>query len=210
MIDRVLAPVVAWTTATIAAWGYVGIVVMMAIESACVPLPSEVIMPFGGYLVMKYPDQFTLLGMGVAGAIGCVIGSWVAYWIGYYGGRPFIEKYGRYVLLRKHDLEVSDRFFQRWGDWAIFLSRLLPVVRTFISLPAGISRMRFWRFTVFTFLGSLPWCYMLAVAGHKLGENWKSLKKYFHEADVVIIVLIVLGAAFWLWHHLRPEKQAEA
>lgn len=210
ILEHILKPVIAWTTATIAAMGYSGIVLMMAIESACIPLPSEVIMPFGGYLVFAHPEKFSLIGMGVAGAVGCVVGSLIAYWIGYYGGRPLVQRYGRYVLLRKRDLDAADKFFERWGDWAIFISRLLPVIRTFISLPAGISRMRFWRFTVFTFIGSLPWCWALAFAGYKLGERWDGLKKYFHQADVLIVAVILAGVAFFIWHHFRPEPDEEA
>ena len=209
MIERILKPIMAWTTGTIAVMGYPGIVLMMAIESACIPLPSEVIMPFGGYLVYAYPDKFSLIGMGIAGAVGCVVGSLAAYWIGYYGGRPLVQRYGRYVLLRKRDLDAADRFFERWGDWAIFISRLLPVIRTFISLPAGISRMNVWRFTLFTFVGSLPWCWALAFAGYKLGERWDDLKKYFHQADALIGVLILLGIALFIWHHFRPEPETE-
>ncbi|MCC6483953.1 MAG: DedA family protein [Armatimonadetes bacterium] len=209
MIHKLLAPVIAWTTGTIAALGYLGIVLMMAIESACIPLPSEIIMPFGGYLVSQNPEKFSLIGMAVAGALGCVLGSWLAYWVGYFGGRPFVYKYGRYLLVRKRDVDAADRFFDRWGDWAIFISRLLPVVRTVISLPAGISRMRFWHFTVYTFLGSLPWCYALAWAGHKLGDRWEDLKRYFQGADVVVLVVFVCAVAFWVWHHLRPEEPRE-
>jgi membrane protein DedA with SNARE-associated domain len=210
LLDKILKPIVIWTTGTIGALGYFGIVLMMAIESACIPLPSEIIMPFGGYLAQAHPDKYSILGMGIAGGIGCVVGSWLAYWVGYFGGRPLVEKYGKYILLKKRDLNAADRFFAKYGDWAIFISRLLPVVRTFISLPAGISRMPFWRFTIYTFLGSVPWCYMLAWAGWKLGSKWSELKKYFHQADAVIVALIVIGMAFWLWHHLRPDSEEEA
>lgn len=195
-----------WTTGTIGALGYWGIIMMMAIESACIPLPSEIIMPFGGYLVSSHPEKFSLIGMSIAGGIGCVLGSWIAYWVGYWGGRPMIEKYGKYILLKKKDLDAADRFFNKYGDWAIFISRLLPVIRTFISLPAGISRMNFTRFTIYTFVGSVPWCYLLAWAGWKLGSKWADLKKYFHQADAVMAVLIVLGLAYWIWHHFKPEK----
>ncbi len=209
MMHKILKPIVVWTTGTIAVMGYPGVVLMMAIESACIPLPSEIIMPFGGYLVFKYPTQFSLIGMAVAGAVGCVVGSCLAYWVGSYGGRPLVEKYGRYILLRKRDIKAADRFFDRWGDWAIFISRLLPVIRTFISLPAGISRMRFWQFVLFTFLGSLPWCYLLAWAGHYMGTRWMDLKKYFHEADAVVVVVALIFIAVWIWHHFRPENTPE-
>lgn len=187
--------------------GYWGIVIMMAIESASIPLPSEIIMPYGGYLVYRYPEQFTLFLMGIAGAFGCVVGSVAAYWLGVYGGRPLVEKYGKYVLIRRKDLDLADRWFARYGDWAIFVSRLLPVVRTFISFPAGIAKMNFARFVIYTFLGSFPWCYLLAYVGKLLGTHWRDIRHYFHGADVVIVALIIIALAFWLWRHLKPESK---
>jgi membrane protein DedA with SNARE-associated domain len=127
--------------------------------------------------------------------------------VGAVGGRPLVERYGKYILLKKHDLDRADRWFARWGGWAVFISRLLPVVRTFISLPAGISRMRFLPFILLSFFGSLPWCYFLAWIGMKLGENWDSLKRYFHGADTVIGITLLALFAFWLWHHLKPEPE---
>ena len=173
----------------------------MAIESACIPLPSEIIMPFSGYLV--FTGRFNLWLTGVAGAFGCVVGSVAAYWVGIKGGRPFLERYGRYVLISHHDLDNADKFFQKYGDWSIFISRLLPVIRTFISLPAGIAKMRFGRFVVLTFLGSLPWCLALAYVGKVMGENWEEIKVYFRKADVVIGILIVAGVAWFVYRHLR-------
>ncbi len=202
-MEKILAPIAAWVTAVIVAMGYPGIVALMAIESACIPLPSEVIMPFAGYLV--YKGQFGLLAASLAGGLGCAVGSAVAYAVGVYGGRPFLERYGRYVLIRRKDLDMADRFFERWGLWAVFISRLLPVIRTFISLPAGISRMPFVPFITLSFVGSVPWCYLLAFIGMKLGENWRTIKGYFHGADAIIGVLIVAAFALWLWHHLKPE-----
>jgi membrane protein DedA with SNARE-associated domain len=180
--------------AVISHTGYLGIVLLMGIESACVPLPSEVIMPFSGYLVSI--GRFNLMWVAIAGAIGCNVGSLVAYYVGSLGGRPLVEKYGRYILVSHHDLEMADRFFRRYGDWAVFLARLLPVVRTFIAFPAGVARMDFLRFNLYTFLGSLPWCLALAYAGVKLGERWGSLRGYFHRFDTVLAVLIVL-AVIW-------------
>jgi len=174
--------------------GYPGVVLLMAIESACIPLPSEVIMPFAGYLVSA--GRFKLLWIGVAGALGCNVGSIVAYAVGAWGGRPLAEKYGHYVFVTHHDLNLADRWFTRYGDGAVFLARLLPVIRTFIALPAGIARMNFLRFNVFTFLGSLPWCLALAYAGVKLGERWDVLRQYFHRFDAFLLVLIVL-AGLW-------------
>lgn len=181
--------------------GYPGIVLLMGIESACIPLPSEIIMPFSGYLV--YTGRFNLWWVATAGAIGCNVGSIVAYWVGYYGGRPLVERYGRYVLISRHDLELADRWFARYGQATVFFSRLLPVIRTFIALPAGVVRMDFWKFNVYTFLGSFPWCLGLAWAGLKLGEHWDGLRGYFHKFDVVIGAFLALGVAWFLWSHLK-------
>ena len=143
MIETIISYLAGFIIAAISLLGYGGVILMMAIESACIPLPSEIIMPFSGYLVST--GRFSLIGVSLAGAVGCVVGSVIAYWIGYYGGRPMAEKYGKYVLVTKHDLDIADKFFNKYGNTAVFISRLLPVVRTFISLPAGISRMNFWR-----------------------------------------------------------------
>jgi membrane protein DedA with SNARE-associated domain len=184
---------------------------MMGIESACIPLPSEIIMPFSGYLV--YTGRFNLFAVGIAGAVGCVIGSLVAYWVGMYGGRPFIEKYGRCVLISLRDLDMADRWFERRGELIVFASRLLPVIRTFIAFPAGVARMNLGRFTVYTFLGSLPWCLALAYVGQKLGEEWDkndTLKRLFHQFDFVIGLIVLLAGALWVWRHLRDSKAFES
>ena len=182
--------------AVISQAGYPGIVLLMGIESACIPLPSEIIMPFSGYLV--YTGRFKLAWVALAGAVGCNVGSLVAYYVGALGGRPLAEKYGRYVLVTRHDLELADRWFARYGDWAVFFARLLPVVRTFIALPAGVARMNFLRFNIYTFLGSLPWCLALAYAGLKLGERWTILRAYFHRFDTAILILIVIAGAWFV------------
>lgn len=205
MFESIITPVGKWIIDTISYLGYWGIVLTMGIESACIPLPSEIIMPFSGYLV--YTGRFNLLWVSVAGAFGCVVGSVAAYWAGILGGRPFIEKFGKYILLSKRDLDTAERWFKKYGDWAIFFSRLLPVIRTFISLPAGIARMNFSRFVVYTFLGSLPWCFVLAYIGKVLGENWQTIKTYFRGADVIIVVVIVVGIAFFIYRHVKPEKK---
>jgi len=185
--------------------GYWGIILTMGIESACIPLPSEIIMPFSGYLV--FSGRFSLVGVSVAGALGCVVGSVAAYWIGIWGGRPFIQKYGKYVLISHKDLATADLWFEKYGEWAIFFSRLLPVVRTFISLPAGIARMNFFKFILYTFVGSLPWCFMLAYVGKILGENWENIRIYFRRADIFIGIIIALGIFYFLYRHLKPEKK---
>lgn len=206
MVTAILEFLAAFIIAVISSTGYLGIVLLMGIESACIPLPSEVIMPFSGYLVSV--GRFRLAWVAVAGALGCNLGSLVAYYVGSVGGRPLVAKYGRYVLITRHDLQMADRFFARYGDWAVFIARLLPVIRTFIALPAGIARMNVVRFHVYTFLGSLPWCWVLAYAGLKLGEHWRDLRYYFHRFDTVIGILIVLGVVWFIhnrWkNRLRP------
>jgi membrane protein DedA with SNARE-associated domain len=208
MIARIIEILSGLIVATISALGYWGVVLLMAIESACIPLPSEIIMPFAGYLVSR--GQMNLWGVGLAGAIGCVLGSLVAYWVGMYGGRPVIEKYGRYVLISRQDLEMADRWFGRYGEAIIFTSRLLPAVRTFISFPAGVARMNLKRFVLYTFAGSLPWCLALAYVGQKLGEQWNKderLKTLFHQFDFVIGIVALLAAAWWVRRHLKHLKE---
>jgi membrane protein DedA with SNARE-associated domain len=198
MVSAILEFLARFIISVISSAGYLGIVVLMAIESACIPLPSEIIMPFSGYLV--YTGRFDLTWVAVAGAVGCNVGSVVAYYVGSWGGRPLVEKYGKYVLITRHDLGMADRFFARYGDWAVFIARLLPVIRTFIALPAGVARMNVLRFHIFTFLGSLPWCWALAYAGLKLGEKWPTLRDYFHQFDTAIGIVIVIGAV-WFVHN---------
>src|SRR5574339_733564 len=169
LIEAIITILSRFVIDTISPLGYAGLLVTMAIESACIPLPSEIIMPFSGYLVTT--GQFTMLGVTLAGAVGNVVGSIAAYYAGVWGGRPFVERYGSYVLLTHRDLDTADRWFAKYGEAAVFFSRLLPVVRTFISLPAGVAKMNFPRFVLFTFVGALPWCDLLAYIGLKMGEE---------------------------------------
>lgn len=204
MIEKIISILASFIIGGISLLGYSGVALMMAIESACVPLPSEIIMPFSGYLVST--GEFSLWGVSLAGAAGCVIGSILAYWVGYYGGRPMAEKYGKYVLITHHDLDIADNFFNKYGNLAVFFSRMLPVVRTFISLPAGIARMNFAKFVSYTFLGSLPFCYLLAYIGKKLGDNWNTLGVYFHKFDIIIGVVILIGIVWFVRRHLNIRK----
>ena len=206
MIDRLMTSVSVFIIATISTMGYGGIALLMAIESACVPLPSEIVMPFSGYLVST--GRFDLNLVAIAGAIGCLLGSYVAYFVGLNGGRRLLLKYGRYVLIAPHEVELADRFFDRWGAQAVFISRLLPVVRTFIALPAGIARMRLMPFTIYTLLGSYLWCLALAWAGMKLGQHWDQLGPYFHRFDGVIAVLLVVGIAAVLYNRIKGIASA--
>jgi membrane protein DedA with SNARE-associated domain len=204
LIEWVIEELGRFVIAAISTFGYTGIVITMAIESACIPLPSEIIMPFSGYLVST--GQFSMLGVTLAGAVGNVLGSLVAYYAGVWGGRPFVERYGRYFLVSQHDLELADRWFTKHGDAAVLVSRLLPVVRTFISLPAGIARMNVMKFVLFSFVGALPWCYALAFVGLKMGEHWNQLRGYFHHADVVIGLFLAVGLGYFLWSHWPKRR----
>ena len=184
-------------TSVISFAGYPGIVLLMAIESACIPIPSEIIMTFSGYLVDL--GRFHLIGVAVAGTLGCNAGSIVAYAAGAYGGRPLAERYGSYLLISKRDLAMADGWFGRYGEATVFFARLLPIVRTFIALPAGVARMNFFRFNLYTFLGSFPWCLGLAYAGMKLGAHWDAIRLYFHRFDVAIILLLA-AACLWFFY----------
>jgi membrane protein DedA with SNARE-associated domain len=206
LISKIIAAVSGFILATIRAGGYAGVAGLMAVESACIPLPSELIMPFAGFLASQ--GRFNLWALGLVGAIGCVVGSIPAYYLGLYGGRPLIEKYGRYLLVSPHDLDVADRLFQRHGEPVVFFARLLPIVRTFIAFPAGFSKMPMRRFIVYTFVGSFPWCLGLAYVGRKLGDHWKSLEVYFHRFDAAFAVAIVAAAALFLYRHLRRPDSA--
>jgi membrane protein DedA with SNARE-associated domain len=207
MVAKILSILSSFVVATISMMGYSGIVLLMAIESACIPLPSEIIMPFSGYLVSK--GEMTLWGVSVAGAVGCVLGSLVAYWVGMYGGRPFIEKYGRYILLSRHDLNIADRWFAKSGEAIVFISRLLPAIRTLIAFPAGVARMNLTRFVIYTFAGSLPWCLGLAYVGQKLGEQWDkddTLRTWFHRFDFLIGIAGLLFVGWWVWRHIKHSR----
>jgi membrane protein DedA with SNARE-associated domain len=208
MIAKIIELLSVLIVATISRLGYAGVVLLMAIESACIPLPSEIIMPFSGYLVSK--GEFNLWLVGVAGAVGCVLGSLVAYWVGMYGGRPLVEKYGRYLLISHHDLDLADRWFARFGEVIVFASRLLPAIRTFIAFPAGVARMNLKKFVIYTFAGSLPWCIGLAYVGQKLGEHWDkdpTLKTLFHRFDFIIGIILVVAVAWWVWRHIKHLRE---
>lgn len=196
--------------------GLFGIVVAMAIESCCIPLPSEIVMPLAGVMVanskiLQGVNSWSgLLLVALAGTLGCLIGSVIAYGIGAAGGRPLLLKYGRYVLISQHDANMADRFFQSWGGATVFFSRLLPVVRTYISLPAGITKTPFVKFCVYTLLGSFPWCLLLAYAGFVLGSHISMLGPVFHSLDVVILVAVVLLVVLYVWRHIRNDRKARA
>jgi membrane protein DedA with SNARE-associated domain len=192
--------------------GWPGVVIAMAIESACIPLPSEVIMPLAGWMLVKDAGHGLdgVLLAGVLGGLGCTIGSAIAYWIGAVGGRPLAEKYGYYVFVTRRDLDKMDGWFARYGDAIAFFSRLLPVVRTFVSLPAGIARTNFPKFLAYTFAGSFIWSLGLAYAGYKVGENYETIRSHMRPFDIPIIAVIVLLAAWHVRHKLRERREDRA
>ena len=193
--------------------GYLAIFVLMVLESACIPIPSEVIMLFGGALaggltLAGVHVQLNTIGVGLAGTAGNLVGALLAYAVGRVGGRPLIERWGRYVLLRPHELDRAERFFDRRGKAAIFFGRMVPVVRTFISLPAGIAEVPVVPFAVLTGLGTLPWTFGLAIAGDSLASNWKSVSNAFTPISIVVGVVLLGLIAWWVTKRLRESRSA--
>ncbi len=197
LIFQFVEELFAVVTTRIAALGYWGVALGMAIESANIPLPSEIILPFGGYLVSIGKLNFFWTAM--AGTVGGTVGSILSYILGIWGGRPFLIKYGRYIGVNEKRLALADGWFNRYGEATVFFTRLMPIIRTFISLPAGISRMNFPRFVLYTFLGSLPWCFFLTYVGFLMGEHWEDLKPWFHRADALVAIIIV-GVLLYIWY----------
>jgi membrane protein DedA with SNARE-associated domain len=191
------------------AFGYAGVVAAMAIESAAIPLPSELILPFAGWMVSRGLEEpltgasWSYWGAVTAGVVGNTLGSIVSYYVGALGGRPLLERYGRYVLISHHDLEVADRWFARWGEATVFFSRMLPIVRTFISVPAGVARMPVWRFLLFSILGAIPWVMLLVWGGTVLGDNWTQVKSALRGLDYVVAAALLALVAVFVWRHVR-------
>ncbi len=195
--------------------GYLAIFLLMVLESACIPIPSEAVMLFGGALaggvvLAGVHVHLNVVAVALAGAVGNLVGSWIAYAVGRIGGRPLIERYGKYILLRPHDLDRAERFFARYGTPAVLISRILPVVRTFISLPAGIAEMPLGTFSLLTLVGSLPWTFALALAGDALAANWKSVSSAFTPISIVVGVLIVIAIAWWAVRRLGSRGRHAA
>ncbi len=204
MVTQILDFLANFVVNTIGQIGYFGIFILMLVESCGVLMPSEVIMPFSGFLVADGRMNFWLVA--ILGAFGNLIGSLLAYWIGYRGGRPLIEKYGKYILISKHDLNLADKYFAKYGDWMVFFGRMLPVVRTFISFPAGISKMDIKKFSIFTFAGALPWCLIFTYLGVKMGSNWENIRAKLHNFDLSIGILLVVLVVLYVWRHIRHMK----
>lgn len=193
MLEKIINAIIEY----IAALGYWGIAIGMAIESCNIPLPSEVILPLGGFLAAQGKLNFFLAAL--AGNVGGTIGSIVSYYLGFRGGRPLLERYGRYFWISQRELALADRWFARWGEATVFFTRLLPIIRTFISFPAGVARMNFKRFVVYTFLGSLPWSLFLTYLGLKFGEHRELLREWFHRFDLAILIAMACGMLFFFW-----------
>lgn len=206
MLDTILGPIILWIESTVTQMGPLGIVLLMAIESCNIPLPSEAILPFAGYLVSK--GVFSIHTAAFAGALGCVLGSIPSYYIGYCGGRPFIEKYGKWFLISKKDIEIADKWEKKWGTMAFFICRMLPVVRTFISLPAGILKTNLPLFLIYTFIGSLIWSYLLVYVGIKFGEHIEKFKAIWHQFDIAIVLICVLLFGIYVYHHFKNLKES--
>jgi len=208
-IDEIVIP---FLETLYGAVGYVGVMLAMAIESAMIPLPSELILPFAGFLVSDPTQMEPISGQPwsfwitvIVGTIGNTLGSLVAYALGAYGGRPFLERYGKYILIRPHEIEIADRFFERWGTQTVFFSRLLPIVRTFISFPAGIARMDLRKFVVYSTAGAFLWSTLLVWAGVQLGANWVEIRAMLQPFDLAIAIGVVVVFVTFLWLRLgRP------
>jgi membrane protein DedA with SNARE-associated domain len=199
-------------------WGYLAIFVLMVLESACIPIPSEVTMLFGGAAANATfaaslpgnPEPLNFLVVGLLGTLGNLVGSWIAYWVGKAGGRPLIERWGRYIFLRPHELDRAEVWFDEHGQAAVFVSRLLPVVRTFISLPAGVAEMPFARFSAYTFAGCLPWTFALAGVGYALGSRWTTVERYLRPISIAVGILVLGAIAWWLIRRARAKRNAES
>ena len=211
-MQGIINSVVQWCTQLIGSWGLPAVFLLMLLESACIPVPSEAIMPFAGFAVSQ--GKLTLAGIVIAGVAGNLVGSWIAYAVGYYGGRPFVDRWGKYVLLRPHHLDTAQHWFDHYGAPVVFFGRMIPIVRTFISLPAGFGRMNFWKFTLFTVLGCVPWVAMLGYVGYKLGASWEKLQPYLHYADYLVVlalvVLVVYAVVRWRRRGAGRPPEAES
>lgn len=200
-METILSHLAQFVVNIISLFGYFGVFLAMAIESACIPLPSEIILPFTGYMV--YLGRFSLWQATIAATLGNLFGALIAYYIGLWGGRPFIKRFGRYIFIHERELSNAENLFERRGEVTVFIGRLLPVVRTFISLPAGIARMNAVKMAIYTVAGALPWCLMLIIIGKKLGENWNTLKPLFHRLDLVVGILIIILLGYGIYKHRK-------
>jgi len=206
LTDKVVEPIVDVATEFIGSAGVVAVFVLMTLESACIPIPSEAIMLFAGFAVSK--GELTLFGVVAAGVLGNLVGSWIAYAVGYYGRLDLLEKNKLIHISPKH-LKWADDWFARYGSWTVFFSRMLPIIRTFISLPAGVAKMPFWRFSAFTLLGSIPWVLALAIVGEKVGDNWEDWRHKLGYLDYMVAAAIIAGVIYWVVKRRRGGGSGE-
>ena len=207
MLEAILQPLIDWVTATIGDYGLFAVFGLMLLESMGILIPSEAISPFAGFLVSE--GRMTMFGAVAAGVLGNLVGSWIAYFIGLWGGRELWFQYGRYVGVREHHLKVAERWFDKYGEFTVFVSRCLPVVRTFVSFPAGTARMNFAKFTVYTFLGCVPWVFALTYFGYLLGENWDRVGSFLHYLDYAVALAFIAGAIY-LFVRWRSSRSSGA
>ncbi|HZL27837.1 MAG TPA: DedA family protein [Acidobacteriaceae bacterium] len=201
---------IALIVSLIASGGYASVAVLMAIQSACIPIPSEVIMPLAGYALAH--TQLQLIILATVASLASNLGSIPAYWVGAKGGRPMVERYGSYVLLSKRDLDLADHFFARYGSITVLIGRMLPIIRTFIALPAGIAKMNQLRFHIYTFIGSWPWCYALAYVGMRLGDKWRTdprFQAFFDRFHIGVEIVLLAGVIWFVWTHWKNRTGAE-
>jgi membrane protein DedA with SNARE-associated domain len=209
-VDALEHQLVTFLTSLLQTIGWFGVVVIMTLESCNIPIPSEVTMPLAGWMLVQaagLPAWRALFQGGLWGSVGCTLGSVISYTLGAWGGRPLVQRYGKYIMVSEEDLEKADHWFARWGDWAAFISRLLPIVRTFISFPAGVVRMGFARFTVYSFVGSFIWCALLALGGYYFGEHWEELRAMMRPFDVPIALIIVAALLYYVYNHVRKGNK---
>lgn len=211
VLDAIDASVLPLLERAYATFGYLGVVLAMTVESAAIPIPSEIILPLAGFSIARaVPEPLTSApwsywGAVIAGVVGNTAGSLIAYAIGAYGGRPLLARYGRYVLISTHDLDLAERHFKRWGDITVFVSRMLPIVRTFISIPAGIARMPLWRFVAFSVLGAIPWVMLLVWGGVVLGDHWVDIKRSLRGLDYLVAAAVIAAVGLFVWRHVRSR-----
>jgi membrane protein DedA with SNARE-associated domain len=212
MLAGIERQIVEFLTGLLQSIGWPGVIGIMVLESANIPIPSEVTMPLAGWMLVQARGLSAFSAIwhgGLFGALGCTVGSILSYALGAWGGRPLLKRYGKWIMVHEEDLEQADRWFARWGDWAAFVSRLLPIVRTFISFPAGVVKMNFGRFVAFTFTGSFIWCALLAWGGYVFGSNWEQLREAMRPFDIPIAIIILLAVGYYVYRHIKKGKRRQ-
>lgn len=204
MVTAIIDFLVHLITSIIGSVGYIGTYFLMALNACGIPFPSEVTMPFSGFAVAE--GKLVFFWVIVAGVLGDLTGALLAYWIGFKGGRPLVEKYGKYILLSKHDLDTADKWFKNYGSVTTFFGRIVPIIRTYISFPAGIAKMDVKKFALFTALGALPWLVFLTYMGTIMGENWEQIREYLRSVDLAVGIFIVIFIVWYIYRHIKNSR----